>query len=83
MIMAENKSKSGASSENTPMGAKDNSDSGAPALHLNPKIPNVALADAEQRSIPVTHPDSDVVGADGFNRAVTRQPEPLVKPVSE
>jgi hypothetical protein len=55
----------------------------APALHLTPAVPNVALATKAQRSIPVTDPDSEVVGADAYNRAVTRAPEPLAKPVTE
>ncbi|HJT02049.1 MAG TPA: hypothetical protein VJ757_00255 [Pseudonocardiaceae bacterium] len=39
--------------------------------------PSTALATPEEREIPVTHPDSNVVGADAYNRAVTVEP---VKP---
>src|ERR1044072_5054512 len=39
----------------------------APALHLTPAVPNVALATKAQRSIPGTHPDPEAVGADAAN----------------
>lgn len=50
---------------------------GAPLLHLPTKpADGVARASSEERAIPVTHPDSPVVGADAYNHPVTVEPAP-------